>query len=854
MTDPITRINTALEGRYSIERELGQGGMATVYLADDLKHERKVALKVLKPELAAVVGAERFLAEIKTTANLQHPHILPLFDSGEADGFLFYVMPYVEGESLRDRLDREHQLPVDESVRIATDVAEALHAAHEQGVIHRDIKPANILMSRGRPLIADFGIALAVSAAGGGRMTETGLSLGTPHYMSPEQATGEQSVGPTTDIYALGCVLYELLVGEPPYTGSTAQAILGKIIAGEHPSATKQRATVPIHLDAAIRKALEKVPADRFANAQGFARALADPGFRHGRFGVAGGEESAAEASPWNRLSIGATGMAALFVVMAAWGWLRPTPAPPPQSPLLSTLLFPTDSGPAQGFSLSPDETQLAFVSQPRLDGGRIWVRSLVNGQQSPLPGTEGAQSPSWSPTGDRIAYRVGDTEIRVVPAAGGPVSTVAESPSGLEAPAWTPDGRVVFLGPEGIMTPAPAGGLPELVLPIDVGGGRVVVDPLPDGRRFLVGDYSRSRPRVIVGDVGSLEHETLVEGAGYSHYSDGWLVFYRAGGPLFAQRFDPESGQLEGAPTPLVDEIPTPGGRVQVAIGTHTIVYASTSVGAPPRLVWADGSGSPGVPLPEASFPEGWMRILSPDGSRIASGGWGLWVVDADGGLPQRIQGAGDRAFNPRWSDDARSLLYTGEAGLTTIGTNPGDSAVVIRPLDGSRDIEAVGWGADGEVLFIEYFDDGSSEIRALDLEGTGEVRTVQPGATDASLSPDKRWLAYHSEEGSDENQVFVRAYPGSEEVRISIDGGLRPTWGPDGNEVYFVTRRGQAWRVSLSFAAGLRASPPELVPFDGTIDNVWAHPDGRLLLDLAGNRGERLEVLRDWKAVAGG
>jgi serine/threonine-protein kinase len=228
-------------------------------------------MSALKPELAAVVGAERFLTEIKTTANLQHPHILPLFDSGEADGFLFYVMPYVEGETLRDRIDREKQLPVDEALGIATAVANALHTAHEQGIVHRDIKPANILLSRGEPLVADFGIALAVGAAGGSRLTETGLSVGTPYYMSPEQATGDQVVGPASDIYALGCVLYEMLVGEPPYLGNTAQAVLGKIIQGLPVSATAARKSIPRNVDAAIRKALEKLPADRFTDAHGFA-------------------------------------------------------------------------------------------------------------------------------------------------------------------------------------------------------------------------------------------------------------------------------------------------------------------------------------------------------------------------------------------------------------------------------------------------------------------------------------------------------------------------------------------------------------------------------------------------------
>jgi len=212
-----SRLVATIADRYRIERELGAGGMATVYLARDLKHDRKVAIKVLKPDLAAVLGAVRFVVETKTTAALQHPHILPLFDSGEAGGFLYYVMPFIDGETLRAKLDRETQLGIEESVKIATDVADALQYAHEHGVVHRDIKPENILLANGRPMVADFGIALAVSAAAGGRMTETGLSLGTPHYMSPEQATAEKEITARSDIYSLGSVLYELLTGEPPH-------------------------------------------------------------------------------------------------------------------------------------------------------------------------------------------------------------------------------------------------------------------------------------------------------------------------------------------------------------------------------------------------------------------------------------------------------------------------------------------------------------------------------------------------------------------------------------------------------------------------------------------------------------
>ncbi len=274
MPDLLDRLKTALADRYAIERELGAGGMATVYLAEDIKHGRHVAVKVLRPEIAAALGTERFLQEIQIAGKLNHPHILALYDSGEADGFLYYVMPHVEGESLRDRLNREKQLGVEDALRFTEQVASALDYAHGQAVIHRDIKPENILLHEGEAMVADFGIALAVSAAGEERLTATGLSVGTPEYMSPEQGTGERHLDARSDIYSLGCVLYEMLAGEPPFTGPTAQAVIAKRTVGHPPSVRQARESVGEPVDRALQKALAKIPADRFAEVSEFAGAL----------------------------------------------------------------------------------------------------------------------------------------------------------------------------------------------------------------------------------------------------------------------------------------------------------------------------------------------------------------------------------------------------------------------------------------------------------------------------------------------------------------------------------------------------------------------------------------------------
>ena len=272
-TGPLERLNAALASRYAIERELGSGGMATVYLADDVKHHRKVAVKVLRPELASAIGPDRFLREIEIVAKLNHPHILALYDSGEADGFLFYVMPYVKGESLRQRIHREKLLPIEQAIGITRHAASALDHAHAHGVIHRDIKPENILLHEGEAMVADFGIALAVTG-GGQRLTDRGVWVGTPEYMSPEQALGDRALDARSDVYSLGCVLYELLAGEPPYTGPTAQAVMAKRLTDPVPGVRRLRATVPAGVEQTLRKALAREPADRFETTAAFAEAL----------------------------------------------------------------------------------------------------------------------------------------------------------------------------------------------------------------------------------------------------------------------------------------------------------------------------------------------------------------------------------------------------------------------------------------------------------------------------------------------------------------------------------------------------------------------------------------------------
>jgi Tol biopolymer transport system component len=869
--NPITRLNAALEGRYRIESELGEGGMATVYLADDLKHERKVALKVLKPELAAVVGAERFLAEIKTTANLQHPHILPLFDSGEADTYLFYVMPYVEGETLRDRLDREHQLPVDEAVRIATSVANALDYAHRHDVIHRDIKPANILMHDGQPVISDFGIALAVGAAQQGRLTETGLSVGTPHYMSPEQATGDQTVGVATDIYALGAVLYETLVGEPPYTGSTAQAILGKIIQAEPVSATKARRSVPANVDAAIRKSLEKVSADRFAGAHDFAEALSDPGFRHGVELVAG---MAAVRGQWTPLAMGLGALALLFGGVAGWGLLRPDP---PMPVTIVSVDFPEDqevSG--QGtFDISQDGSLLVYQG-PSVsgEGTQLWARRWAVRDATPIRDTEGAALPAVSPNGEEVAFEAGNS-IRVVSVQGGPSRTVAPD-SAQCCVRWSPDGAwLYFSNPANGLSRVPAAGGPvEVVTQPDAEAGEtrhLWIDVLPDGQAAVYQSIGGAGSRVMAVSVESGEVMELTPGR-FPRYSQGYLLFTDPNAPtLFAQPFDPETLELSGAATPVAEGLRalSNGWNYFAVSQTGSLVYSPGRGGEQygTTLVSVSSDGTWTV-LEELEDRAEWPRF-SPDGLRVAYGLTGgndgesdLWVLDLARGAQTRVTFGGNNKYYPTWTPDGTRLVHSDGSGaenrlLTTPADGSGGSVVMLE-LGPRR--YATSWTADGLTLAYHVGPAGtptnSRDLWTLTVDGAEPSLSpfVQTPFSErgALFSPNGRWVAYVSDK-SGRDDIYLRPFPGpGVEVTISVGGGQEPVWAPSGNELYY--RRDQELMVVSVTETGssLSVGTPRPLFDDPFMRDVGGAAGGVSNYDIAPD-GETFVMVEDPVTVQG-
>jgi eukaryotic-like serine/threonine-protein kinase len=837
VTDALERLSAALADRYRIERQLGQGGMATVYLAEDLRHKRKVALKVLKPELAAVLGAERFVQEITTTAALQHPHILPLFDSGmavdsatrrlgssaeqssiaesasrRAAEYLYYVMPYIDGETLRSKLDRETQLGIEEAVRITTQVADALDYAHRQGVIHRDIKPENILLHDGRPMVADFGIALALSAAAGGRMTETGMSLGTPHYMSPEQATADKEITGRSDIYSLASVLYEMLTGHPPHVGASAQQIIMKIIAEPVQPVTAHRKSVPPNVAAAVAKALEKLPADRFAGARDFAAALADPAFR-----ATGLTPTPARGttSGWReRAAVPAlVGLAALAVALI-WSMRRPAPPSAPTRYRVELAKGQELSGsPWSRLAVSPDGNRLVYVGDNER-GTHLLLLERGKLDAIPLAGTDGAINPAFSPNGTRVAFmdRVANGQLKVVPLTGGSPVTITDSVVGAPGVAWGPDGFIYYdrVGVGPLMRAPEGGGKAEEVGHLDAARGELQhswPDALPNGRGVIItvshggpGAMGSPTDEIAVLDLRTGTHRVLTRGVFARYARCGHLLFVTADGVLMGAPFDQDRMQLTGDAVALTDGVGlrTGGGAVDLTMSaTGTLWYSAGVVdaGGTQEAVWVgrDGSATPVAP--------GWGGLLgspalSPDGKRLAvdarDRGTQIWVKDLEQGTLSKLSLEGAYNARPAWSADGRSVAFTSERGTDRqLYQRPADGS---RPaallLDDARPVDEATFSPDGAWVVYRTGAGTERDLYARRLGADSSVTLVATPADESSpaISPDGRWLAYVSDE-SGLPEVYVSPFPNTADGRwqISANGGQEPAWAHSGRELYY-------------------------------------------------------------------
>ena len=856
-----SRLTAALADRYRIERELGQGGMATVYLARDLKHNRRVALKVLRPELAAMIGAERFLKEIEVTANLQHPHILPLHDSGEADGFLYYVMPYVEGETLRVRIQREKQLGIEDAVAIATGVAAALDYAHRHGIVHRDIKPENILLHDGQPLIADFGIALAVSQAGGTRLTETGLSLGTPHYMSPEQAMGDRELDARSDIYSLAAVLYELLAGDPPYTGSTAQAIVAKVITEKATPVTAHRDTVPPHVAAAVAKALSKLPADRFTTAAQFSEALAHPmpgvtlelgpaSLQSPGTGRGTGRIGRGPVLPWALLA-----MALAIIGVLAVRLLRQPPSHG-GSVVRAVLELPPEA--RLGYpeiALSRDGSRLV-VSAVQGDTTLLLERKLNQLSFTPVPGSGTTRGRVFlSPDGAWVAIAIRSHLVKL-PLAGGPATELAEATwAGGD---WAADGTIIYSVNyrSGLWRVPAAGGKPEQLTTPDSAGRELAhwwPHMLPDGDHVLFTAFRTpiSRSTIEVVSLRSGQRKVLVTGGVSGRYLPTGHLVYARNEALFAVPFDLRDLTVLGEAVPVLQDLAlvTQDGRAGFAVADNgTLAYLAASTMSPNLdPVWVTRRGEESAPvLPPGRYAD---PAISPDGGRLALAvtapgeARDVWLFDLARGTRSPITTGGANDFEPEWTPRGDRIVFTSEQPIFQLYWRPADGSAPAAPLfESPFDKHAPTFTPDGGQMLFHTATEPHSQIWSLPLTGQPKPATVLTSPTEdftrARLSPDGRWLAYVGN-GTGRPEVYLSPYPGVTAGRrqVSIAGGDEPQWTRRARELVF---RSGSKMMAVSVDPATGALGPPVVLFDRPYDLA-----GGATYDVTAD-GERFLMLR--------
>jgi Tol biopolymer transport system component/tRNA A-37 threonylcarbamoyl transferase component Bud32 len=832
-----TPLTAALADRYRIERELGQGGMAIVYLAEDVRHHRRVAIKVLHPQLSAVIGSDRFLKEIELTANLQHPHILPLFDSGEAGGLLYYVMPFIEGETLRTRLQRERQLAIPDALRIAREVADALAYAHGHGVVHRDIKPENVLVHGNHALVADFGIALAVEEAGGTRLTQTGVSIGTPQYMAPEQAMGDRAADHRVDIYALGAITYEMLVGEPPFTGLTSQAIVAKVMTEDPKGLVLQRRNIPEGVEAAVLTALEKLPADRFATAAEFSQALAAAPAVSPRTAAA---RRHARSRGWILPAAGAVALA------AAAFWLGTRVSRPAGSAWTFGRAIPVtwDYGLEVHPAISPDGRLVAYAAGNSATNLRVFVRPVSGGRSVPLveDSMQTQSSPRWSPDGSRVLFLSRDGVFSVPSFGGPPRQELAGRRSGaITSAAWAPDGqRIAYTAGDSIFVREGDGTSRFVARAHDV----ALCNWSPDGRALACsagnlqyalanqqfGNLSPSQLVVVNVEDGAVD--SLTDRAA-SNQSPVWagprriLFISNRHGPRDIYSIDLDAGGgARGEPV-----------RLTTGLGAHTLSLSSDGSHIA-YAVFTATANTWALPIPRAGAvsPYGATQVthgnqlvesfsVSRDGEWLfydsnLAGNADLYRIPARGGEPERLTTDPSDDFFPAPSPDGREVAFhswrTGNRDAFVIPLDGGP----VQQVTATPNVQEVGpkWSPDGRTLIYFEFEGpndtlarGAIWTSTRDEQGRwgAPVRRVPRGNWPA-WSPDGARLAYAI--GSVANRVFVEPATGGE-PRLVYDAGAdgprveQVVWSVDSRTLYFKSHDasgiGEIWALAASGGA---------------------------------------------------
>ena len=870
--DPVSQLRTSLKDRYEIEREVGAGGMATVYLARDLRHDRHVALKLLNPDLGAVLGLERFLAEIKVTANLQHPNLLPLFDSGEAGGLLFYVMPFVEGESLRARLEREKQLPIDEAVRISVAIANALEYAHQHGVIHRDLKPENILMQAGQPVVADFGIALAVSKAGGNRITQTGLSLGTPQYMSPEQATGDRVIDGRSDIYSLAAMTYEMLSGEPPHTGSTAQAIIARVLTDRPRSIRSTRSAVPEYVEATVEHGLEKLPADRYSTAREYAEALQGRGAMSTTANASRQMATRTSGAGWRArlrdpLVIG-LGVAFVFAGAAAARFA--SRATPDSLKTIRYVLWAPDSmrptvGTPWPAAISPDGSTIVYFSPGSSAAGAGALALLRSHEVDPhiIPGTEGGTQPTFSPDGQWLAFETSSKEMKVRLDGSAPV-TIAKGGAN-NGVAWTTHDELI-VGATGAAhglshVPTAGGDLVPLTHPDSARKETDHLWPvaLDDGRTIVFaiyhGSVTTSELAVTSLDDGKVT-KLGIKGVRPLAVLDGHLVYLQADGIIMARPFDARGHKLTGVPVPVHDPV-----FVEPANNGNSYVYVSSggalvrARGSGRSLLAEIGRGGASRPI-VAQYHSYFSPRVSSDGAHILVGrseasNSGIWSYDALTKTFSAVSGT-DRATGANWAADGKGFIvstiageHEGSAGSGEIWrfAGAGSAGTKLADIPGMVPEDAQ-IAPDGKTILFTAYRSPSWSLFIVHLDSAGVIRDyfTSTGTTVVAtprLSPDGHWVAFNSDE-SGTSELYVRSYPNpATRIQVSAGGGADPIWARDGSKIYYRSGRAlMAARIStapefrmLGRDTVVANADPMLGPLQGIVSQYDIDRDGRFV-----------------------